>query len=86
MSSAGNNVRTAVAPLQEVSAEEIKTLRQNLGMTQRTFAAVMGVSNKTVEAWEKGTNTPSGAARRMIGLLIADPAIPEKYGIISSEG
>jgi putative transcriptional regulator len=79
-------MNSAVAPLPEVSAEEIKILRQKLGMTQRTFAAVMGVSNKTVEAWENGTNTPAGAARRMIGLLLKDPALPEKYGIISSEG
>lgn len=42
-----------IAPLPEVSASEIKELRQSLNMTQSTFAAVMGVSNKTVEAWEK---------------------------------
>ena len=52
-------------------------------MTQSTFAALMGVSNKTVEAWEKGTNTPAGTARRMIGMLKADSSIPEKYNIIS---
>lgn len=52
-------------------------------MTQSTFAAVMGVSNKTVEAWEKGTNSPAGTARRMLGMLKIDSTIPEKYNIIS---
>ena len=81
-----NTARSAsvtIAPLPEVSAAEVKELRQSLNMTQRTFAALMGVSNKTVEAWEKGTNTPAGTARRMIGMLLADHSIPEKYNIIT---
>ena len=72
-----------IAPLPEVSAAEVKELRQSLNMTQRTFAALMGVSNKTVEAWEKGTNAPAGTARRMMGMLLADHTIPEKYNIIT---
>lgn len=54
-------------------------------MTQKTFAAIMGVTNKAVEAWENGTNTPGGTARRMIGILLADSSIPEKYNIIAAE-
>ena len=77
------SAKITIAPPPEVSADEVKELRKNLNMTQSTFAAVMGVSNKTVEAWEKGTNTPAGTARRMIGMLIADNTIPEKYNIIN---
>ena len=76
-------MKVAIAPLPDVSANEVKELRQRLNMTQSTFAAVMGVSNKTVEAWEKGTNVPAGTARRMLGMLRADNTIPEKYNIIS---
>ena len=75
--------RVTIIPPPNVSASEIKAIRQSLNMTQSTFAALMGVSNKTVEAWEKGTNTPAGAARRMIGMLKVDRSIPEKYNIIS---
>lgn len=81
-----NTARSAgitITPPPEVSAEDVRQLRHSLNMTQRTFAAVMGVSAKTVEAWEKGTNTPAGTARRMIGMLLADHTIPEKYNIIS---
>ena len=81
--SAARSARVTIAPLPEVSADEVKELRHSLKMTQSTFAAVMGVSNKTVEAWEKGTNSPAGTARRMIGMLIADNTIPEKYNIIN---
>ena len=77
------SVKITIAPPPEVSADEVKELRKNLNMTQSTFAAVMGVSNKTVEAWEKGTNTPAGTARRRIGMLIADNTSPEKYNIIN---
>jgi len=38
-------------------------------MTQSLFANYMGVSSKTVEAWEKGTNHPTGAAYRLISIL-----------------
>ena len=75
--------KITIEPPPKVSADEVKELRKRLNMTQSTFAAVLGVSNKTVEAWEKGTNTPAGTARRMIGMLIADNTIPEKYNIIS---
>ena len=75
--------KITITPHPEVSADDVKKLRLSLNMTQGTFAAVMGVSNKTVEAWEKGTNVPAGTARRMIGMLIADRSIPEKYNIIS---
>ena len=74
-----------INPPPDVSAEDIKALRQSLKMTQKTFAAIMGVTNKAVEAWENGTNTPGGTARRMIGILLADSSIPEKYNIIAEE-
>ena len=77
------SMRITITPPPEISADEVKEIRKSLNMTQSTFAAVLGVSNKTVEAWEKGTNTPAGTARRMISMLKTDHSIPEKYHIIS---
>lgn len=73
----------SVAPLPDIKGPDIRSLRQELNMTQVVFAAVIGVSVKTVEAWETGTNTPSGTARRMLSLLKSDPTIPQKYNILS---
>jgi len=67
-----------------ISAGEVKETRKRLGMSQSVFALVLGVSKKTVESWEIGRYTPDGAARRLITVLQADPAFPEKYGIIST--
>lgn len=74
--------RVVVAEVPDISAIEIKELRQSLNMTQKMFACVLGVSNKTVEAWEKGTNIPSGTARRMMSLLQVDKTIPERYNLV----
>lgn len=76
-------VKMSIAPLPEIESNQVRDIRQSLDMTQRMFAAVMGVSIKTVEAWENGTNTPSGVARRMLSLLQSDPEIPTKYNLIS---
>ena len=40
-------------------------------MSQRIFAGYLGVSDKTVEAWEAGTNRPSGAACRILRMMDA---------------
>jgi putative transcriptional regulator len=66
-----------------MSADEIKDTRKKLGMSQSVFAMTMGVSKKTVESWEVGRYTPDGAARRLISIIQADPALLERQGIIT---
>ncbi len=73
----------SIAPVPDMESGRVKEIRKSLDMTQFMFAAVMGVSVKTVEAWEAGTNTPSGPARRMLSLLQSDPELPQKYNLIS---
>ena len=68
--------KRTVAPIPIFKADQIKLLRQEMGMTQVMFAAVVGVSPKTVEAWESGKNSPDGAARRMMSILKRDPQLP----------
>lgn len=70
-------------PVGEMAPSEIKELRQSLSMSQVSFAIVMGVSTKTVEAWEAGTNMPNGPARRFMQALKNDPSIIEKCDIVS---
>ena len=67
----------------DISAEDIKAIRKKLGFTQAVFAAVIGVSTKTVEAWETGMNQPIGPARRMISLIQFDPEILQSYHIVN---
>ena len=75
-------MKCTVAPIPDFTAEEIKSLRHTLNMTQSTFAALMGVSSRTVEAREVGTKVQLNTARRMLGLLQSDNSIPVKYNIV----
>lgn len=78
------NKRTiSITPIEEFTANEIKAIRQNAGMTQVLFAKYLGVSLKTVEAWESGRNQPNGAACRMLSITKKDPLFPKKSGIVS---
>ena len=58
-----------IQPVKKYDNTEIKQIRTSAGMTQPLFAKYMGVSSKTVEAWEKGTNHPTGTACRVINML-----------------
>jgi len=80
------NVKTdkiTVAPLHSYNAGEIKEIRTRHHMTQRLFAEALGISVKTVEAWETGTNSPSGVASRMLELLQQDNGLLERYSIVA---
>lgn len=56
-------------PVPDFDASKIREIRNALGMTQVAFASYFGVSSKTVEAWERGTNKPGGPARRVLALI-----------------
>ncbi|NBG87731.1 helix-turn-helix domain-containing protein [Isachenkonia alkalipeptolytica] len=79
----GRRRKVSISPAQEFSKDEIKRIRQYLQLTQVTFAEVIGVTPKTVEAWERGTNAPTGPARRMMTILKEDPESLNRYHIIS---
>ena len=68
-----------VRPLTVYQADEIKEIRNKLGLSQTAFARVIGASKKAVEAWEAGVNIPQGPAQRMLELLDKRPAIAKRY-------
>lgn len=73
----------SVEPVPDFEASEIKNIRSELGMTQMLFAKLMGVSVKTVEAWEAGRNMPDGPARRILAMFRFDPLLPQKLNIVA---
>jgi DNA-binding transcriptional regulator YiaG len=48
---------------------QIYDLRKRLGMTQEQFAAVLGVTYATVNAWENGRHRPGRQLWRQITTL-----------------
>ena len=75
--------RMVVSVLHTYSRDKVKEIRLRQKMTQRLFAEALGVSVKTVEAWESGKNIPSGCASRMLELLDRDSGLLEKYSIVA---
>ncbi len=63
-------VKRSITPVVELSSEKVKEIRRSLNMSQVMFADVLGVSKKTIAAWEVGTNSPSGIAKRFLALSI----------------
>lgn len=62
-----------IEPVAEINADEIRDIRLWLQLSQQTFADVLGVSVKAVEAWEHGRCAPGGASRRLMDLYYRFP-------------
>ena len=72
----------SIIPVKIYSADEIKAIRKSTGMTQKLFAEYFGVSAKTVEAWEKGTNHPSGPSSRILSMMESNHALTKEYPFV----
>lgn len=53
--------------------EEIRELRDRLGLTQAAFAALIGCSEMAVWHWEKGSRTPTGLYAKAVRALMSQP-------------
>lgn len=51
----------------------VKTIRESLKLTQRQFAALMGISVRTLQNWEQGHRTPEGPARVLLMIAARNP-------------
>ena len=76
--------KVTVEPVKIYKADEVKKIRNSTGMSQKIFASYMGVSDKTVEAWESGTNHPSGAASRLLSMLEVDDELIIKFPFVTN--
>ena len=53
-----------------IDVPDVAGIREKVGLSQSRFAALLGVSVRTLQDWEQGRRAPSGAARTL--LLVAD--------------
>ena len=74
--------KVTVEPVKVYEADEVKKIRNATGMSQKTFASYMGVSGKTVEAWESGANHPSGAASRLLSMMEMDKELIVRFPFV----
>lgn len=72
----------SVIPPKEYSSRQVKEIRKSTGMSQSIFASYLGVSVKTVEAWEAGRNHPSGAASRFLQMMELNKNLTEEFPFV----
>ena len=73
--------KVSMKEVRDFTPAEVKQIRLACKMTQQIFAFCIGVSQKSVEAWEGGRSKPDGAARRFLGLMQDNPEFAREMGI-----
>ena len=63
------------------TAEEIKTLRKKLKLTQKEFAELIGCGKSTIERWETGKEVIKGPVVLLLQMLEKYPDYPKQLQI-----
>ncbi|HPZ56054.1 helix-turn-helix domain-containing protein [Ottowia sp.] len=59
----------------QVPMNEVAEARQSTGMSQAEFASALSISKRTLQEWEQGRRSPSGAAQTLIRIARKHPAV-----------
>lgn len=57
----------------ELPAPDVRQIRAGFDLSQSEFAALLGISVKTLQNWEQGRRTPHGAARILLEVAARHP-------------
>ncbi|EGW51490.1 hypothetical protein HMPREF1022_01507 [Desulfovibrio sp. 6_1_46AFAA] len=60
-----------LVPVEPMSGEEIRKLREREGVSQPILAWHLNVSKNLVSDWERGVRNPGGAALKLLNLVKA---------------
>ena len=63
------------ARVSEVAVNEVVEARQSTGMSQSEFASALSISKRTLQEWEQGRRSPSGAAQALIRIARKHPEV-----------
>jgi len=69
-----NKLGVEIEPV-KITAEEIKTIRKKLKLSQSVFAKLLNVSLSSVRQWEQNIRTPSGSTMVLLELLQREPEL-----------
>ena len=67
------SVREMEAGRVQVVTSPVIEARKKTGLSQSQFAALLGVSVRTLQGWEQGRKQPSGAARTLLAIASTNP-------------
>ena len=66
-----------------VTDPEVREIREKTGLSQIRFAALIGVSKRTLENWEQGRSKPNAQASALILMVRKYPDTLEKLSKLS---
>lgn len=58
-----------------VELNEVAQARQSTGLSQAQFAKALCISKRTLQEWEQGRRSPSGAAQALIRIAKRHPEV-----------
>lgn len=58
-----------------VELSEAAEARAKMGLSQQAFADLLGVSARTLQEWEQGRRSPTGAAKTLLRVAVAHPEV-----------
>jgi putative transcriptional regulator len=61
------------ARVTRIDFPDVAEVRADMGLTQSEFAALLGISVRTLQDWEQGRRFPRGPARALILVARHDP-------------
>ncbi|MDP2821279.1 MAG: helix-turn-helix domain-containing protein [Sulfuritalea sp.] len=67
------SIREMKAGQVQVVSSPVIEARKKTGLSQSQFAALLGVSVRTLQGWEQGRKQPSGAARTLLAIASVNP-------------
>ena len=67
------SVREMKAGHVRIVSSPVIEARNKTGLSQSQFAALLGVSVRTLQGWEQGRKQPSGAARTLLAIASTNP-------------
>jgi putative transcriptional regulator len=62
----------------QIAELPVRTIREKTGLSQRRFAHLIGVSQRTLENWEQNRRRPRGPARALLKIVSAAPEVAIK--------
>ena len=64
-----NTIQMNITPIKSYSGTYIREIRTKNNLTQLLLAKYLGVSKKTIEAWESNKNKPNGPSSRLLEMI-----------------
>jgi putative transcriptional regulator len=58
-----------LTPIEPLSAEEIRQIREKEKVSQALFATYLNVTISTIGQWERGEKSPAGASLKLLSLV-----------------